>query len=143
MRVQVNTDKLSASSTGNLVGAVWIDGDGFSFPSNGWSDFVALVLEQWASEIRAISGRDGVARLRVFDGPDTLRIERAGDLLLLRICHPSEMDKELQSTASAVTALCESGRECCDQLLSLARFMTEDDRVRLEAAQGCFFPETW
>ncbi|GAB5497107.1 MAG: hypothetical protein Phyf2KO_21870 [Phycisphaerales bacterium] len=143
MHVRVDTTSLGALSSNSLVGSVWIEGECFSFPSDGWSDFVALVLEQWATELRPIYDRDGVARLRVFDGPDTMRIERTGDLLFVRISRPAEVDKELQSCASAITTLCESGRECCNRLLGVTGGLSVADRVKVKAARGCFGPQIW
>lgn len=65
----------------SVVGPIWVRAGGVDFPAAGWSDFPAVLLGGWLTELEDVAARgSGSAILEFMDGPYQLCVERRAEL---------------------------------------------------------------
>lgn len=87
MDVVVEPHALMRTSSGSVVGAIWLrtsQDAKLSFPEEGWTDFPIVVLGWWLSQVESVLRRVSVeARCSFMDGPFEFRIDGAGQVLFM------------------------------------------------------------
>jgi hypothetical protein len=76
-RVRFEPESLERTGGGTVVGKIWVEIDGASFPGEGWFDFVPVILVWWLEALREFSSH-GQANLRFMDGPYLMRAVNQG-----------------------------------------------------------------
>jgi len=71
-RVMFEPDSLERSAYGGVMGKLWIEIDGMSFPDEGWFDFVLVILAWWLEALSTLPNEDKVV-LSFMDGPYFIR----------------------------------------------------------------------
>lgn len=74
-RVELGTSELTLTELGLVFGEVWLRVDGVAFPSEGWTDFVVVVLGWWAdAATELLTGNTGPIEVDFMDGPYRARV---------------------------------------------------------------------
>lgn len=77
--IYIEKDSFEISATGSNTGGVSIDIDGKYFPEKGWNDFIIIVLNQWAMELRSfILGTSTEAKFLFMEGPFVVKVRNLG-----------------------------------------------------------------
>lgn len=119
MIAQVHLDQASAelTSSGAVVGPLWLDVGGVAFPEVGWYDFPVPILTWWIGALRGLTSRSSnEASLQFMDGPFELRIERidrATGAAFLRSGEPMLPEVEIDADELLTSSL-----ECAAKLIS-------------------------
>ena len=73
--VHVSASTLENLTSGNIVGEISLAGNGWVYPSKGWSDFPVIILGWWFVAIQRVGSRVGASALCKFmDGPYGFRV---------------------------------------------------------------------
>ncbi len=73
--VVIDGNDLARAKSGALTGRVWVRLDGEAFPEEQWSDFPAIALKDWLTEMRSLLEDDRhVASCHFVDGPYLFRL---------------------------------------------------------------------
>jgi hypothetical protein len=75
--VTVDVRSLGRSKLGSITCGIWFEAGGAPFPSEGWNDFVVVILGWWSAELRALPARGNpraTVRLEFMDGPYEVEI---------------------------------------------------------------------
>jgi len=79
-RLVVDAKTLRAGSVSPATGAVWIAWDGVAFPSEGWDDFVVVILDAWASALlNLLRSRSEREEVHFMEGPYSVDVTRASE----------------------------------------------------------------
>ncbi|MCB1602726.1 MAG: hypothetical protein KDI66_22110, partial [Xanthomonadales bacterium] len=85
--VRVNERTLEQLKNGNIVGECSLSGNGWVYPSDGWSDFPVIILGWWFTAFQRAGSRVGASALcRFMDGPYGFRITSVHEGRLLLEC---------------------------------------------------------
>jgi hypothetical protein len=69
MRVDLDLSSVYQSGSGSILGAIRLDLEGTAFPSEGWTDFVVVILGWWIEALRGLlDPRGRRATLTFMDG---------------------------------------------------------------------------
>jgi hypothetical protein len=85
MQIFFDPSTLIQSKMGSVTGVIYFDfGSGRKFPSEGWNDFVVVILNWWMAAVQKIVQRGEKAELRFMDGPYWISAVPQGPIVLLR-----------------------------------------------------------
>ena len=75
VRLCVDASTLRPSRGGPATGGIWISLGDRSFPDEGWSDFVVVILESWGQAVtRLLGGVTNHETVHFMDGPFEARV---------------------------------------------------------------------
>jgi hypothetical protein len=89
--IQVNSESFQKRL--NITGEIWLDLDGFSFPSKSWSDFPVIILSWWVDALALLRSEDR-GEFLFMDGPHHFEVMRNADRYLLRCFNHSHDTEE-------------------------------------------------
>jgi hypothetical protein len=107
----------------NITGEIWLDVDGFAFPSQSWSDFPVIILSWWLDALQSVRSV-GNAEFLFMDGPHLFDVVRDSGECSLRC---------LDHTADETQCVREIGinfDELCSQITNAARIIVRECRQR-------------
>lgn len=82
IEVVVDPSTFQVTNDGNLTGVVYWIVDGREFPERGWNDFVSVLMNWWCESIyRILNGQSDHEELRFMDGPFSLLLSAAGEMI--------------------------------------------------------------
>lgn len=80
--VEVLPETFTKTKSGNVIGAIHINADGFAFPDNSWDDFVVRILGWWLEEVSKLCFEtDENCSCYFMDGPFRYDIEARNNAL--------------------------------------------------------------
>jgi hypothetical protein len=79
---RIEPSDLTQTSTGSIVGPIWLQVADLNYPEPGWTDFPVALLGAWLQAVLNIhGGRQQRAECYFMDGPYGFIIETRGDMI--------------------------------------------------------------
>jgi len=92
----IEKSSFEISAAGSITGRVSINIDDTYFPEKDWNDFVIVILNQWASELRSfILGTSTEAKFLFMEGPFVVKIRSLGSYSQLVLIHNGKDIREV------------------------------------------------
>jgi hypothetical protein len=98
--VCVRTETLSQG--GNITGQVFLAGDNWCFPENGWSDFPVIIIGWWLNDLKTLLHSGGTFECRFMDGPFLFRVSSVQEDQWLIECGRSDPEFSLEHSAQVM-----------------------------------------
>jgi hypothetical protein len=140
MNVIVEPRTLTKAPSGSLIGTIWLHSEQhpeIDFPEARWTDFAVVILGWWLTEVEAmLRGASDEAHCSFMDGPFEFRIDKVGEIRLLRRGASGTSDvakrqislhafwQQLNVAASHVISECDRRGFSTDDVTGLRRFVT-------------------
>jgi hypothetical protein len=121
VEIVVDPATLDQSTNGSITGVIALQGQGWSYPERGWSDFPVVILQWWLQAVQDVSTRlGGTAPCRFMDGPYAFQLVSL-----------TPSDWRLECLARYETGIEQEVHIQAEQ------FQASLQRAALDVAQGC------